>query len=65
MTDDSKIQLKTVLWSTMRYVTLAEGKSTDHSGAVLDFLKATSGDIDVSDMDIKDRVKQLAKELKK
>ena len=27
MTDDSKTQVKTVLWSTMRYVTLAEGKS--------------------------------------
>lgn len=64
MTDDSKTQLKTLLWSTMRYVTLGEGKSTDHSGAVLDFLKATSGNLDVSSMKIKDRVKWLATELK-
>ncbi|MDG1278633.1 MAG: acyl-CoA thioesterase [Algoriphagus sp.] len=64
MTDDSKTQLKTLLWSTMRYVTLGEGKSTDHTGAVLDFLKATSGNLDVSKMDIKDRVKWLVTELK-
>jgi len=64
MTDDSKTQLKTLLWSTMRYVTLGEGKSTDHTGAVLDFLKATSGNLDVSTMNIKDRVKWLSSELK-
>ena len=65
MTDDSKTQLKNVLWSTMRYVTLKEGKSTDHTGAVEDFLKATSGNLDVSGMDIRDRVKMLSLELKK
>jgi thioesterase-3 len=65
MTDDSKTQLKTMLWSTMRYVTLAEGKSTDHTGAVQDFLKATSDSIDVSEINIKDRIKLLSTELKK
>jgi acyl-CoA thioester hydrolase len=65
MTDDSKTELKTMLWSTMRYVTLAEGKSTDHTGAVKDFLKATSGNLDYSTISIKDRVKQIAQELKK
>ncbi|MFC3881023.1 acyl-CoA thioesterase [Algoriphagus namhaensis] len=64
MTDDSKKQLKTVLWSTMRYVTLAEGKSTDHVGAVADFLKATSLNLDISKMNIKERVKELANQLK-
>ncbi len=65
MTDDSKTQLKTVLWSTMRYVTLAEGKSTDHTGAVKDFLKATSLGLDVSTSNIRDRVKQLKLDLEK
>jgi acyl-CoA thioester hydrolase len=65
MTDDSKTQLKTVLWSTMRYVTLAEGKSTNHSGAVEDFLKATSGHLDISEMSIKDRVKELKEQIEK
>jgi thioesterase-3 len=49
----------------MRYVTLAEGKSTNHSGAVKDFLKATSGELDVAQMNIKDRVKMLVAEFKK
>jgi acyl-CoA thioester hydrolase len=63
MTDDSKTQLKTVLWSTMRYVTMEEGKSSDHAGAVVDFLKATSLQLDPSSLDIRDRVKQLKREL--
>ena len=64
MTDDSEKQLKTLLWTTMRYVTLAEGKSTDHLGAVNDFLLATSMNRDISNMDIKDRVKELSLSLK-
>ena len=63
LTDDSKTQLKTVLWSTMRYVTLEEGKSSDHTGAVVDFLKAPSLHLDQSRLDIRDRVKQLKREL--
>jgi thioesterase-3 len=49
----------------MRYVTLAEGKSTDHSGAVQDFLRATSLNMDLSKMEMKDRVKSLIGEFKK
>ena len=65
MTDDSETQLKTLLWTTMRYVTLAEGKSTDHAGAVNEFLMATSMKVDISGIQIKDRVKSLSQELKK
>lgn len=63
MTDDTKKELKTVLWTTMRYVTIKEGKSTDHSGAILDFLKATSENLDISSMTITDRVKSLKQKL--
>jgi thioesterase III len=59
MTDDSKKELKTLLWTTMRYVTVHDGKSTDHQGAVLDFLKATSENLDIKQMTIYDRVKML------
>ncbi len=65
MTDDSEEQLKTLLWTTMRYVTLAEGKSTDHTGAVNEFLTATSMNLEIEGIQIKDRVKSLAQELKK
>ncbi|WP_057935882.1 acyl-CoA thioesterase [Algoriphagus resistens] len=65
MTDDNETQLKTLLWSTMRYVTLAEGKSTYHTGAVDEFLRATSLNLDISDVQVKDRVKSLIQALKK
>ncbi len=63
MTDDNKKELKNVLWTTLRYVTLKSGKSTDHKGAVLEFLKAISGDFDISDHTISQRVKQIKTEL--
>jgi acyl-CoA thioester hydrolase len=47
----------------MRYVTLDEGKSTNHEGAVVDFLKATSLHLDPASLDIRERVKHLKKEL--
>jgi acyl-CoA thioester hydrolase len=65
MTDDSETQLKTLLWTTMRYVTLSEGKSTDHTGAVNEFLTATSMNLEIGGIQIKDRVKSLSQELKK
>jgi acyl-CoA thioester hydrolase len=46
-------------------VKLEDGRSTDHTGAVKDFLKATSGNLDYSAIPIVDRVKQIAQELKK
>ncbi|MFD2035964.1 acyl-CoA thioesterase [Belliella marina] len=64
MTDDSKKELKTLLWTTMRYVTIKEGISTNHTGAVEDFLKATSENLDISSMTIADRVKFLKYNLK-
>lgn len=63
MTDDSKSELKTVLWTTMRYVTVKEGISTDHEGAVLDFLKATTENLDITNMSIAERVRALKKKL--
>jgi acyl-CoA thioester hydrolase len=47
----------------MRYVTIKEGKSTDHEGAILDFLKATSENLDVSQLTIAERVKFLKNKL--
>ena len=59
MTDDSKNELKTLLWSTMRYVDMKEGKSTDHQGAVVDFLKATADQVDISQVTIKERISEI------
>jgi acyl-CoA thioester hydrolase len=65
MTDDSETQLKTLLWTTMRYVTLSEGESTNHTGAVNEFLTATSMNLEIEGIQIKERVKSLIQELKK
>jgi acyl-CoA thioester hydrolase len=64
MTDDSKKEMKTLLWSTLRYVTMKEGKSTDHQGAVVDFLRATSDDINISEVTIKERISEIKARLK-
>lgn len=64
MTDDSKKELKNVLWSTLKYVGLADGKVREHEGAVADFLKATSDDFDIRKHSIVDRVKLLKNRLK-
>ena len=64
MTDDSKMELKTLLWSTMRYVNMEDGKSTDHKGAVVDFLKATSDNIDMAENSIKERIREIKNKLK-
>lgn len=64
MTDDSKRELKNVLWSTLKYVGLKDGKLTEHKGAIADFLKATSEDFDIREHSIVERVKWLKAKLK-
>jgi len=58
MTDEKKSHLKTILWSTMRYVNLKTGKSTLHEGKVVDYLNAivVTG---IEDHDFNKRVKEL------
>ncbi|HLU90935.1 MAG TPA: acyl-CoA thioesterase [Cyclobacteriaceae bacterium] len=64
MTDDEKRELKTLLWSTMRYVSMTDGRSRDHQGAVVDFIKAVSLEADGSDTNIRERVKFLKEKLR-
>jgi thioesterase-3 len=64
MTDDSKKELKTLLWSTMRYVNMDDGKSTEHQGAVVEFIKAASDNIDLSETSIQERIREIKNQLK-
>ena len=59
MTDDDRHELKNLMWTTLKYVTIAEGKLTKHEGAVDDYLKATSMQMDISHMTINQRVKSI------
>ncbi|SEI77161.1 acyl-CoA thioester hydrolase [Cyclobacterium xiamenense] len=63
MTDDNKEELKTLLWTTMRYVDMAQGKSTEHAGAVKEFLLAVSEKIDIENTSIKGRIKEIKAKL--
>lgn len=60
MTNDAEDELKTVLWSTMKYVDVKTGKRTQHEGKVLDFLNASRyPGIEFMNLDINQRIKQL------
>lgn len=62
MTNDAEDELKTVLWSTMRYFDIITGKSTAHEGKVQDFLQATLyPGVDFTNIDINLRIKQIKK----
>jgi len=65
MTDDDRHELKNLMWTTLKYVTIAEGKLTKHDGAVADYLKATSLQMDISQMTISQRVKAIKDHIKK
>lgn len=60
MTDENKQHLKTLLWSTMRYVNMSSGKSTDHEGKVIDFLNATVvPGLSLESLDFEHRIKDI------
>lgn len=64
MTDDNKEELKTLMWTTMRYVDVKEGRSTDHKGEVKSFLKAVSEQVNVAEVSIRERIKEIKSKLK-
>jgi len=59
MTDDNKEELKTLMWTTMRYVDMKEGKSLDHSGAVKDFLLAITEEVAIPETSFQTRIKDI------
>lgn len=64
MLDQDKSHLKTLLWSTMRYVNIESGRSTDHEGEVLDFLHATKySGVDYEKQNILERIKTLKQQI--
>ncbi len=64
MTDDSAKQLKTLLWSTMKYVDASSGKLTQHHPSIEKYLEATvDRSVEFENTTFFERVKQLRKEL--
>lgn len=60
MLDRDKKQLKTVLWTHLRYVDVMKGKSTEHPPVIADYLKAACVEgFDHTSVAFNDRIKQL------
>lgn len=65
MTDEVKSHLKTVLWSTLKYVGLTSSKTTHHSQEMLDYLNAIQYQgVNYDPKLFKERVKEIKEELK-
>ena len=66
MLNEGKSQLKSLLWSTMRFVDLQTGRPTDHPDELMDLLEL----LDVAEVEydpdgFSERIKVLAKQIKK
>ncbi|MBB6461557.1 acyl-CoA thioesterase [Flammeovirga kamogawensis] len=60
MLDDAKKELKTVLWSTMKYINPKNGKSTDHQPEVFDYLDTIKNkEVNFAETSFDDRIKAI------
>ncbi|WP_268124265.1 acyl-CoA thioesterase [Roseivirga pacifica] len=65
MMDDEKSHLKTLMWTTMKYVGLKTGKTVAHSEPILEYLEATKyGDVDYHAHEFDNRVKKVKEQVK-
>jgi len=64
MTDDTGQQLKNVLWTTSKYVSVASGRRIPHHPAVMNFLATIClPDVDFPTLDFNHRIKAIKAEL--
>jgi acyl-CoA thioester hydrolase len=65
MLNESRSKLKSVLWTTYRYISAETGKATDHSDDIMDLLEELDDDAIYYDPDgFQERIKRLSKQLK-
>jgi acyl-CoA thioester hydrolase len=65
MADESNEQLKTLLWTTLKYVGLTTGRTQDHGEALLDYLKAIQfPGVQWNPQSFHERVKEIKREMK-
>lgn len=64
MTDEKRNELKTLLWSTLRYVNVKSGKSSTHEGAVKDYLEASLlAPVSWDALDFQERIRSIKQEI--
>lgn len=65
MLNESRSKLKSVLWTTFRYVSTETGRPTDHTDDLMDLLEELDDDAIYYDPDgFQERIKRLSKQLK-
>ncbi len=65
MLNQDRTKLKSLLWTTYRYISLETGKPTDHSDDLMDLLEQLDDDHDSYDEDgFQDRIKKISRALK-
>lgn len=65
MADASGKELKNVLWTTSKYVSVQTGRVTDYQPEMLDYLQQTSlGLIDPGKVSFEDRIREIKEELR-
>ena len=66
MTDEHKKELKNVMWTTSKYISVATGKLTPHHPEIMEYLQATAIDgVDFQGLTFNQRIKQIKEELLK
>jgi acyl-CoA thioester hydrolase len=65
MLNESRSKLKAVLWSTYRYISLENGKPTDHSDDIMDMLEALDmDDVEYDPDGFQERIRKISKKMK-
>jgi len=60
MTDESGQQLKNVLWTTSKYISVLSGKRVPHHPQVMEFLETVClRDVDFQGLDFNERIRQI------
>jgi acyl-CoA thioester hydrolase len=64
MTNDQHTELKTMLWTTSKHISIATGKRTPHPKEVMDYLKATCvPGLDFPSLEFNARIHEIKTEL--
>ena len=66
MTDETKTELKNMLWVTSKYISVETGKRIPHQQGVIDYLSATCvPNLEFTKMNFNDRIREIKKQLQK
>jgi acyl-CoA thioester hydrolase len=64
MTDEHKMQLKNVMWTTSKYISVETGRLITHHPEIMDYLRAIAAEgIDFTHTSFNQRIKQIKQEL--